>query len=441
MSAPWTIEVECGGGNQFDGRMGVRISSIFVIGFGSMLGALSPIVAARSSHMRVPQVAFFIAKYFGSGVIIATAFIHLLAPAQEALGSPCLEGPITEYPWVEGISLMTIFTMFIIELMASRFDMFGGHDHDDIEAHGHDHDAVHKHQGTELQGQSSRHVVQLAQADPSLESPNHPTHAHPEISHTVEAAIVHTTRKASSSESEHESESSSSIANNTTSPYTDEPHTKTHPIPTERLAPITSHLSRQASNYPVRTDEVSYPPGGMDHLGHQRIHSDDNEYFAAQLTAIFILEFGVIFHSIFIGLTLAVAGEEFIVLYIVLVFHQTFEGLGLGSRLGTMQWPKKKSWWPWALGIAYGLTTPIAIAVGLGVRESFVPGEPKTMIINGVFDSVSAGILIYTGLVELMAHEFMFNQEMRRGSGWGVAKALGWMMLGAGLMALLGKWA
>lgn len=30
------------------------------------------------------------AKYFGSGVIIATAFIHLLSPALEELGSPCL---------------------------------------------------------------------------------------------------------------------------------------------------------------------------------------------------------------------------------------------------------------------------------------------------------------------------------------------------------------
>lgn len=30
------------------------------------------------------------AKYFGSGVIIATAFIHLLSPALDELGSPCL---------------------------------------------------------------------------------------------------------------------------------------------------------------------------------------------------------------------------------------------------------------------------------------------------------------------------------------------------------------
>lgn len=185
--------------------------------------------------------------------------------------------------------------------------------------------------------------------------------------------------------------------------------------------------------------DISYPPGGEDHLGHRRDHKDVD--FAAQMTAIFILEFGVIFHSIFIGLTLAVAGDEFTVLYIVLVFHQTFEGLGLGSRLATAQWPVKKQWMPYVLGIAYGVTTPIAIAIGLGVRTTFQPGSNRTLIVNGVFDSVSAGILIYTGLVELMAHEFMFNPEMRKSSIWMMLSAFACMCFGAGLMALLGKWA
>lgn len=187
--------------------------------------------------------------------------------------------------------------------------------------------------------------------------------------------------------------------------------------------------------------DVSYPPGGEDHLGHRREHHKDSDFFAAQMTAIFILEFGVIFHSIFIGLTLAVAGSEFNILYIVLVFHQTFEGLGLGSRLATAEWPKAKQWMPYVLAAAYGITTPIAIAVGLGVRTTFSPNSNHTQIINGVFDAISAGILIYTGLVELMAHEFMFNPEMRKSSIWVTLGAFGCMCLGAGLMALLGKWA
>jgi len=159
------------------------------------------------------------------------------------------------------------------------------------------------------------------------------------------------------------------------------------------------------------------------------------------MTAIFILEFGIIFHSVFIGLTLAVAGQEFDTLFIVLVFHQTFEGLGLGSRLAVTPWPKKRRWTPYILAVAYGFSTPIAIAVGLGVRKTYPPGSQTTLIVNGVFDSISAGILIYTGLVELMAHEFMFSNAMRKATLKVVLAAFGLMCLGAGLMALLGKWA
>lgn len=49
------------------------------------------------------------------------------------------------------------------------------------------------------------------------------------------------------------------------------------------------------------------------------------------------------FHSLIIGLTLAV-NEEFITLFIVLVFHQMFEGLGLGSRLSSLPLPSKFKW-------------------------------------------------------------------------------------------------
>ncbi|KAI9802728.1 MAG: hypothetical protein M1825_002750 [Sarcosagium campestre] len=168
---------------------------------------------------------------------------------------------------------------------------------------------------------------------------------------------------------------------------------------------------------------------GEDHLGHHRDHTIGDDY-ASQMTAIFILEFGVIFHSIFIGLTLAVAGEEFITLYVVLVFHQTFEGLGLGSRLAVTPWPAHRQWTPYLLGLAYGLTTPIAIAIGLGVKGNI--GSRTGLIVNGVFDSISAGILLYTGLVELMAHEFMFNEGMRQAKTKVVLAAFGVMTLGAG---------
>ncbi|KAI4219819.1 MAG: hypothetical protein L6R36_008055 [Xanthoria steineri] len=345
----------CETGNDFDGRTGLRVSAIFVILVGSLFGALFPVYAARHKGVGVPGWAFFVAKYFGSGVIIATAFIHLLAPANDALLNGCLTGAITEYPWVEGIALMAIFILFFTELMAMRFATFD-HDH--------------------------------------------------------------------ATENENE---------------------------LERRSPPGFKPGRQSS-----IASTAHAPG-EDHLGHNREHDDHDhshseayniglgrkhvEDYAAQMTAIFILEFGVIFHSIFIGLTLAVAGDEFKTLYVVLVFHQTFEGLGLGSRLASTPWPESKRWTPYILGTAYAFSTPIALAIGLGLRNTYAPNSATALIVNGVFDSISAGILIYTGLVELMAHEFMFSPTMRRAPIKELMAAFGIMCLGAALMALLGKWA
>lgn len=233
----------------------------------------------------------------------------------------------------------------------------------------------------------------------------------------------------------------------------DHGHSHTLPTPHDGNGDAVSlDEQRKYTDSPEDENTHHHRPGD-DHLGHARHHTDNEavspdwqerglvpETFAAQMTAIFILEFGVIFHSVFIGLTLAVAGSEFITLYIVLVFHQTFEGLGLGARLATVPWPKTKKWTPYLLGIGYGLATPIAIAIGLGLRNSYPPGSATTLIVNGVFDSISAGILVYTGLVELMAHEFMFSPYMQKGPVSRMLYAFVLMCLGAGLMALLGKW-
>ncbi len=133
--------------------------------------------------------------------------------------------------------------------------------------------------------------------------------------------------------------------------------------------------------------------------------------FQEQIAAFLILEFGVIFHSVIIGLNLGVVGDEFVTLYPVIVFHQAFEGLGIGARLSAIPFPKRLGWMPWALCAAYGLTTPISIAIGLGLSTSYDSGSYTANVVSGIFDSISAGILIYTGLVELLARDFLFQSQ------------------------------
>ena len=76
----------------------------------------------------------------------------------------------------------------------------------------------------------------------------------------------------------------------------------------------------------------------------------------AQLIAVAILEFGVMLHSVIIGLTLGVT-DEFIVLFIVLIFHQMFEGLGLGSRLSQLNLPSHLKFAPYVAGVLYSIMT------------------------------------------------------------------------------------
>lgn len=154
-----------------------------------------------------------------------------------------------------------------------------------------------------------------------------------------------------------------------------------------------------------------------------------------------VLEFGVLFHSVIIGLALGTAGRsDFNSLFPVLVFHQSFEGLGIGARLSAIPFPRRWHWLPWAACAAYGLTTPVAIAVGLGLRNTYNAGSFTANVVSGVLDSLSAGILIYTGLVELLARDFLFDPKRTKDS-----KRLAFMsisvLLGMFLMALLGKWA
>ena len=48
-----------------------------VVASNRRIGTAFPVFAQRHKRVGVPEWAFFTVKYFGSGVIIATAFIHV----------------------------------------------------------------------------------------------------------------------------------------------------------------------------------------------------------------------------------------------------------------------------------------------------------------------------------------------------------------------------
>lgn len=64
------------GENEYNGHLGARISALFVILIVSSAVTYFPVMATRMTKLRIPLYVYLFARYFGAGVIVATAFIQ-----------------------------------------------------------------------------------------------------------------------------------------------------------------------------------------------------------------------------------------------------------------------------------------------------------------------------------------------------------------------------
>jgi zinc transporter 1/2/3 len=154
------------------------------------------------------------------------------------------------------------------------------------------------------------------------------------------------------------------------------------------------------------------------------------------------MEAGILFHSILIGLTLSVTPDSaFRTLLVVIVFHQFFEGLALGARISllpnTAMFPKK-----FLMAAAFTLITPIGMAIGIGVLNTFNGNDPSTMVTFGTLNALSAGILLWVGVVDMWARDWVIEGgEMTRTRAARTTIAMLFFVAGLVLMSVLGKWA
>ncbi|KAF5022433.1 hypothetical protein F66182_5518 [Fusarium sp. NRRL 66182] len=210
-------------------------------------------------------------------------------------------------------------------------------------------------------------------------------------------------------------------------------------------------------------------------------------FLSTEVVGVLVMEAGILFHSLLIGLTLVVAGDEyFLTLFVVILFHQMFEGIALGSRIATIGTAadshvptlsspsqdnasaqdsdkaspastetvsteeiapvglsmKKK------LGLAslFAFITPIGMAIGIGVLQQFNGNDKSTLIAIGTLDALSAGILVWVGLVEMWAADWMtgghgHKAELADADLLTTVLAFFGLISGLVLMSLLGKWA
>ncbi|XP_024989144.1 zinc transporter 3-like [Cynara cardunculus var. scolymus] len=151
-----------------------------------------------------------------------------------------------------------------------------------------------------------------------------------------------------------------------------------------------------------------------------------------------VLELGIIIHSVIIGLSLGASKSPKTIkpLIAALSFHQFFEGLGLG---GCIFQAEIKSVASMLMGVFFALTTPSGIVIGILVSNSYEENSPTALIVQGVLNAASAGILIYMALVDLLSPDFK-DPRMQKNKILLLTSNVS-LLLGAGLMSLLANWA
>lgn len=157
-----------------------------------------------------------------------------------------------------------------------------------------------------------------------------------------------------------------------------------------------------------------------------------------------LLEAGILFHSIFIGMAVSVAtGTAFVVLLVAICFHQTFEGFALGARIANLipvlfdaRSPK-----PWLMCLACGTTTPIGQIIGLLLHRMYDPNSEVGLLTVGITNAISSGLLLFAGLVQLVAEDFLADSSYKTLKGKKRIEANIAVACGGLLMAFVGAFA
>uniref|UniRef100_A0ACD5UE50 Uncharacterized protein n=2 Tax=Avena sativa TaxID=4498 RepID=A0ACD5UE50_AVESA len=151
-----------------------------------------------------------------------------------------------------------------------------------------------------------------------------------------------------------------------------------------------------------------------------------------------VLELGILVHSVIIGVSLGASVRPSTIRPLVgaLSFHQFFEGIGLGGCIVQANFKVRATI---IMATFFSLTAPVGIVLGIAVSSSYNVHSPTAFIIEGVFNSASAGILIYMSLVDLLATDFN-NPKLQTNTKLQLMTYLA-LFLGAGMMSMLAIWA
>ncbi|EER24916.1 hypothetical protein D8B26_007489 [Coccidioides posadasii str. Silveira] len=382
---------QCGGakGNDAEYDLPLHVAALFLVLAFSTMGAGFPVVAKKIPRLQIPPNAFFFCKHFGTGVLIATAFVHLLPTAFTSLNDPCLPPLFTEqYPAMPGVIMLgSLFALFALEMYLNA--KTGGHSHGGATGesinrpHQHHHNAQTRN--NEISWPKENKVMSDASSDDWYEEKAaykvYSGANRFEDSYLSEPSSMPTWFMVFYEQYVREREWTQAMLR-TAARRDDDMQT----IELKQTAPVQSDIPRD-----LEVGEV------------------DPAVLRKMSLNITILEGGILFHSVFVGMTVSIETEGFMVLLVAILFHQAFEGLGLGSRIAAVPYPKG-SMRPWLLVLAFGTTAPIGQAIGLIARNTYDAESAFGLIMVGTFNAISSGLLIYAALVDLLAEDFLSEE-------------------------------
>jgi zinc transporter 1/2/3 len=120
------------------------------------------------------------------------------------------------------------------------------------------------------------------------------------------------------------------------------------------------------------------------------------------------------------------------------VFHQFFEGIALSTVVLDSNFSRRCN--TVVMIVVYTLTTPSGIALGIGLHQSFNSNSTANLIIQGALDAISAGILLYDSLVNIIGPHFK-SEKFNNGSGFSQFLQILFLWIGAAVMAYIGRYA
>lgn len=390
-----------------------------------------PLFSRRATTGHRQKEILFYSQHIGTGVLIATAFVHLLPTAFSSLTDPCLPYFFSKgYTPLPGLIAM-ISALVVVGVESYLTARGAGHSH----SHAHDFwdendeaegDAQELHLSRENLADRRARMTgrRAADMDISLGNLEASEGLMAGVSPLPESSPMVPRRKSTEHGDEHGD---------------DDDRESDLDLDLGELDPAPAGGSAQNGQYSSLAKPNGTSSGRRHSLDGNQVQSPEEQ--KRRMLQCLLLEAGILFHSVFIGMAISVAtGPAFVVFLVAISFHQSFEGMALGSRIAAIQFPKG-SIRPWLMVLAYGTTTPIGQAIGLVLQKKWDPSSATGLVVVGTTNAISSGLLVYAGLVQLLAEDFLTEKSYRILKGKRRAQAYISVVAGAALMAAVGAFA